>query len=56
MLDYSNPTEPEEIGFYIPEPAAGEKATQSNDVFVDENELVYVIDRNAGLEIIEPLV
>jgi hypothetical protein len=55
MIDLSNPVEPEEIGWHIPEPASGQDAPQSNDVFVDERGLVYVIDRNVGLEILEPL-
>jgi hypothetical protein len=55
MIDMSDPTAPEEIGWYIPEPAPGQESPQSNDVFVDERGLVYVIDRNVGLEILEPL-
>lgn len=55
MIDMSDPTAPEEVGWYIPEPASGQDSPQSNDVFVDERGLVYVIDRNVGLEILEPL-
>jgi hypothetical protein len=54
MIDIRDPTAPEEIGWYIPEPAPGQESPQSNDVFVDERGLVYVIDRHAGLEILEP--
>jgi hypothetical protein len=54
MIDIRDPTSPEEIGWYIPEPAPGQDSPQSNDVFVDDNGLVYVIDRHAGLEIVEP--
>jgi hypothetical protein len=54
MLDISNPTAPEEIGWFIPEPPAGQPSPQSNDVFVDERGLVYLIDRNNGLDILEP--
>jgi hypothetical protein len=56
MIDIADPTAPEEIGWYIPEPAAGQESPQSNDVFVDERGLVYVIDRNVGLDILEPTV
>jgi hypothetical protein len=55
VIDIKDPTQPEEVGWYIPEPAAGHGSPQSNDVFVDERELVYVIDRNVGLDILEPL-
>ncbi|MEJ1156895.1 LVIVD repeat-containing protein [Prosthecomicrobium sp. N25] len=55
MLDISDPSEPEEIGWYIPEPPPGQESPQSNDVTVDERGLVYVIDRNDGLDILEPL-
>jgi len=54
MIDIRDPTAPEEIGWHIPEPASGQDSPQSNDVFVDERGLVYVIDRHAGLEILEP--
>jgi hypothetical protein len=54
MLDIKDPTAPTEIGWFIPEPAAGQKSPQSNDVFVDERGLVYLIDRNVGLDILEP--
>jgi hypothetical protein len=54
MIDIGDPTAPEEIGWYIPEPAAGQDSPQTNDVFVDERGLVYLIDRHAGLEILEP--
>jgi hypothetical protein len=53
MLDIKDPTAPTEIGWYIPEPPSGQASPQSNDVFVDERGLVYVIDRNVGLDILE---
>jgi hypothetical protein len=56
MLDISDPTAPEEIGWFIPEPPAGQASPQSNDVFVDGRGLVYLIDRNSGLDILEPQV
>ena len=54
MIDIRDPTSPEEIGWHIPEPAPGQDSPQSNDVFVDKGGLVYVIDRHARLEILEP--
>jgi hypothetical protein len=53
MIDIGDPTAPEEIGWHIPEPASGQEAPQTNDVFVDERGLVFLIDRHAGLEILE---
>ena len=53
MLDISDPSAPEEIGWHIPEPFSGQDSPQSNDVAVDERGLVYLLDRNAGLEILE---
>jgi hypothetical protein len=52
IIDISNPYEPEEVGFYVPEPVAGCKFPQSNDVFVDEKDLIYLVDRNNGLDIL----
>jgi hypothetical protein len=54
MLDISDPTAPEEIGWYIPEPTDGHTAPLSNDVFVDPRGLVYLIDRDNGFDILEP--
>jgi hypothetical protein len=53
MIDISDPTAPDEIGWFMPEPSAGETSPQSNDVFVDERGLVYLLDRNAGFDILE---
>jgi len=54
MLDVTDPTAPEEVGWYIPEPVSGHKAPLSNDVFVDTDGLVYLIDRDNGFDILEP--
>lgn len=53
ICDLADPTKPTEVGFYIPEPGAGQKTVQSNDVFVDERGLIYIIDRLRGLDIVE---
>ena len=52
VIDISNPYGPEEIGHYIPAPAKGERFAESNDVFVDQRGLVYLIDRVGGLDIL----
>jgi hypothetical protein len=50
VFDTSNPWRPVEVGHYIPEPPAGSPAgaAQMNDVYVDENRVIYAIDRHAG--------
>lgn len=55
IVDISDPARPCESGFYIPEPVADNASPQSNDVDVDERGLIYLLDRNKGLDIIEYL-
>jgi hypothetical protein len=37
----------------MPEPVNGNPSPQSNDVDVDERGLIYLLDRNDGLDILE---
>jgi hypothetical protein len=53
IVDIADPAAPEEVGYYIPEPAPGRAAPQSNDVDVDERGLIYLADRYAGFDILE---
>ena len=53
IVDVANPFLPKEVGFFIPEPCGGFPSPQSNDVFVDEKGLIYMVDRNCGLDILE---
>jgi hypothetical protein len=53
IIDIADPAQPREAGHYIPEPAPGQASPQSNDVDVDERGLVYLLDRNVGLDILE---
>lgn len=55
-VDLSDPYVPREVGYYVPMPGKGQKTVQSNDVFHDENGLLYLIDRLDGLEILETQV
>ncbi len=50
VYDTSNPYRPEEIAFFIPEAPEGSRAgaVQINDVYVDENRIVYAVDRHTG--------
>ena len=49
----ADPMVPHEVGWFIPEPAAGKPAPQTNDVDVDERGLVYIVDRYTGFDILE---
>ena len=54
--DVTDPFQPKEIAYYVPEPPAGSKVGSANinDVYVDENEIVYAVDRySGGLYILE---
>jgi len=53
IVDIADPSAPQEVGYYIPEPAAGKVAPQTNDVDVDERGLVYIADRYSGFDILE---
>src|SRR4029079_3966852 len=53
IVDLADPSAPQEVGYFIPEPARGRAAPQSNDVDVDRNGLIYLGDRYAGLDILE---
>jgi hypothetical protein len=53
IVDVADPSAPQEVGYFIPQPAAGNVAPQSNDVDVDANGLIYLVDRYAGLDILE---
>jgi hypothetical protein len=50
VYDTSNPYRPEEIAYYVPAKPEGSRvpATQINDVYVDENGIVYLAERVAG--------
>jgi hypothetical protein len=53
IVDIADPAAPQEVGWFIPEPAAGKAAPQTNDVDVDDRGLVYIVDRYAGFDILE---
>jgi hypothetical protein len=53
IVDIKDPAAPEEVGYFIPEPAAGKACPQSNDVDVDERGLIYLADRYNGFDILE---
>jgi len=53
VVDLADPSAPREIGFFIPEPAGGRSAPQSNDVVLDQRGLIYVVDRHVGFDVLE---
>jgi hypothetical protein len=53
IVDIADPLSPREAGYFIPEPAAGKAAPQTNDVDVDGRGLIYIVDRNAGFDVLE---
>ncbi len=53
IVDVADPGAPQEVGWFIPEPAAGKAAPQTNDVDVDDRGLVYIVDRYTGFDILE---
>jgi hypothetical protein len=53
VVDLADPTLPRAVGAYVPAPLPGQVAPQSNDVEVDERGIVYLLDRNRGLHILE---
>ena len=53
IVDVADPLLPREVGHFIPEPGGGFGSPQSNDVDVDKRGLIYLLDRNQGLDILE---
>jgi hypothetical protein len=49
-FDLSNPLQPKEVGYFVPgaPKLAPKGSAQINDVWVDENRLVYAVDRFGG--------
>lgn len=53
IVDVADPLNPVEVAHFIPEPYADQASPQSNDCDVDEQGLVYLLDRNRGLDILK---
>ena len=55
VYDIDDPMRPVEVAHFVPEPAPGQPAAQSNDVFVDAQGIIYLTDRvGGGVAILEP--
>lgn len=50
VFDLSEPLQPQEVAYFIPPRPENSmvQAVQVNDVYVDENRIVYCVDRHAG--------
>ncbi len=53
IIDISNPHSLRQVAFYVPDPPPGADRPSSNDLFIDDRGLIYLIDRNRGLTILE---
>jgi hypothetical protein len=53
IVDIADPLAPREVGHFIPEPASGQSAPQTNDVDVDSRGLVYIVDRMVGFDVLQ---
>ena len=57
LIDISDPYQPKEAGFFKPDAPPGFELASTNDVTVDDRGLIYIIDRQNGVDIIEtPLI
>jgi len=56
LIDVADPFRPREVGFYAADPPEGFDQASSNDVTIDERGLIYLIDRQRGVDIIETSV
>ncbi len=56
LVDISDPFQPAEAGYYVPDPPDGFERVLSNDVTLDARGLVYLVDRQRGIDIIETRV
>ena len=53
VVDVKNPHAPKEVAYFVPDPPSGFDRPQTNDVFLTNGGLMYVIDRNRGLHVLE---
>jgi len=56
LVDFADPFQPHEVGFFVPPPPPGCARASSNDVTLDRRGLIYLVDRQRGVDIIETSV
>jgi hypothetical protein len=55
LMDVADPFRPREIGYYEPDLQPGFERVSSNDVTMDARGLIYLTDRQRGVDVIECL-
>ena len=53
LVDVADPFRMREAGHYRPNPPRGFERVSSNDVTIDSRGLVYLVDRQRGIDIIQ---
>jgi len=53
LVDIADPFRPREVGFFKPDPPQGCERASSNDVTVDARGLIYLVDRQRGIDVLE---
>ena len=53
LADVSDPFRPTEVGHYVPDTPRGFERVSSNDVTLDSRGLLYLVDRQRGIDIVE---
>ena len=53
LVDFADPFLPREVGFYQAEPPPGCERASSNDVTIDRRGLLFLVDRQRGVDILE---
>jgi hypothetical protein len=56
LVDIADPFRPTEVGYYEPDAPEGFDLASSNDVTLDSRGLLYLIDRQRGVDIVETSV
>jgi hypothetical protein len=53
LVDIADPFRPREVGFFKPDPPPGCARVSSNDVTVDARGIIYLVDRQRGVHLLE---
>jgi hypothetical protein len=53
LFDVADPFAPKEVGHFLPDAAPGAERPSSNDVTIDDRGLIYLVDRVAGVDVVE---
>ena len=53
MIDIHDPANPQEKGYFVPQPTEGKTTPWANDVAKDQRGLIFLTDKACGLDVIE---